>query len=100
MTDLDLSHLSQDTLAPLVGDSFTFDAAGDTHSMQLTELKPLPAQGAGRAPFSLLFKTTATCAEEQRIFDLQHPDLGLFPVFLVPIGRDAAGCMEFEAVFN
>jgi hypothetical protein len=36
---------------------------------------------------------------EQRTYEVEHQDMGLFALFLVPIGPDDEG-MRYEAVFN
>jgi hypothetical protein len=52
-----------------------------------------------RTPFSLLFRGPLQPVMPQRMYTLEHPELGRFDLFLVPIGPDATG-MQYEAVFN
>jgi hypothetical protein len=35
----------------------------------------------------------------QRIYPFEHPDLGAFEVFIVPVGADPDG-VRYEAVFS
>ena len=35
----------------------------------------------------------------QGTFDVAHPDMGMFPLFLVPVAREPDG-FRYEAVFN
>jgi Domain of unknown function (DUF6916) len=54
----------------------------------------------GRVPFSLIFRHEG--AEEaipQQTVAAQHPELGEFAVFLVPLGVDGDG-VRYEAVFS
>ena len=57
-----------------------------------------PADDSGR-PFSLLFRGPADPRLTQGMHDLEHPELPLAGVFLVPVGGDGAGC-DYEAVFS
>ena len=52
-----------------------------------------------RVPFSVVFRGPGSPLLPQRIYRLEHPELGALDVFLVPIGQDAGG-MVYEAVFN
>ncbi len=68
----------------------------------LTEAKPMPRSSALqgiRPPFSLLFAARDPRVLEQKIYRLQHDDLGALQIFLVPIGKDADGVL-YQAVFN
>jgi hypothetical protein len=50
-------------------------------------------------PFSLVFSAPPSPALRQGIHRLEHPDLGILEVFLVPIGPGRDG-LRYEAVFN
>ena len=67
------------------------------------EVRKLPAAAGqpprSREPFSLLFRGPLDVVLPQRIYPLEHPDMGRFELFLVPIGPDAEG-MRYEAVFS
>lgn len=49
--------------------------------------------------FSLLFKGPRAVLLSQRTYELEHPILGAFPLFLVPIKQDDSGTY-YESVFN
>ncbi len=49
--------------------------------------------------FSLVFRGPAAPILPQTIYQLEHAVIGLFNIFLVPIGRDNLG-VNYEAVFN
>ena len=55
--------------------------------------------GAGRAPFSLVFRGPRDPVLAQRIYPLENSSLGRLEIFLVPIAADADG-VKYEAVFN
>ncbi len=49
--------------------------------------------------FSLIFQGPATPALPQKIYDFEHPAIGKFSIFIVPVGRSADG-LQYEAIFN
>ena len=49
--------------------------------------------------FSLVFRGPAAPVLPQTIYQMEHATIGLFNVFLVPVGRDNLGVL-YEAVFN
>jgi len=49
--------------------------------------------------FSLLFRLPQTPLLPQAMYTFQHEEIGTFPLFIVPVGRDAEG-LQYEAVFN
>ncbi len=70
----------------------------------LIEVTPAPDPGirsarAGRAPFSLVFRSPPGAPLPQHIYRVQHDELGALDLFLVPIGPDEEG-MRYEAVFS
>jgi hypothetical protein len=51
--------------------------------------------------FTLRFRARLFGALPQRTYLVEHTTLGRMPIFLVPVGVDAAaGTVEYEAVFN
>ncbi|MCG8416406.1 MAG: hypothetical protein MJE77_00520 [Proteobacteria bacterium] len=52
----------------------------------------------GRDPFSIIFRCDVRGPVNQGICKVEHDDLGVVEVFLVPIGRAGDG-VRFEAVF-
>ena len=75
----------------------------DVALIEATDLTPRAGQHAAaqerRAPFSIVFRGPATPILPQRIYRLEHPALGTFDLFLVPIGPDECG-MRYEAIFT
>ena len=96
-----LDNLTKATFEPIKGSVFEL-ALSDDHRLQLelAEIRGNGLQGmAKREQFALHFRGPAAPALAQRIYRLEHPQLGVLEIFLVPIGRDAAG-MTYEAVFT
>ena len=80
--------------------------SGTTLAAELIEVTPLSArspQGTEiqrpRTPFSLVFRSPAHPRLVQSIYQMAHPAIGTFEIFLVPIGMDAQG-LRCEAIFT
>jgi hypothetical protein len=58
-----------------------------------------PGNAVWRTPFAIVLRGPHTPVLPQRTYELSHPALGTFGLFLVPIGPDATG-MRYEAVFG
>jgi hypothetical protein len=57
-------------------------------------------QPGSRRPFSLVFSNPRQDAFlPQRIYPLEHPEMGSLELFLVPLGTDKNG-MRYEAIFT
>jgi hypothetical protein len=70
--------------------------------LTLTEAEPLPARMGPkgmRPPFSLIFLAKDPRVLAQRLYRMEHEELGAVTIFLVPVGKDAAG-VSYQAVFN
>jgi hypothetical protein len=108
----DLQTVMSDTRnQPLIVEDFA-DKLGDVFSvveqgipaipLTLTEAQPLPA-GMGmpgvRPPFSLLFLGKDPRVLPQKLYRLEHGEMGVITIFLVPIGKDAQG-VSYQATFN
>ena len=88
-----LPHLhEQYTVALQDGQPYTLEL------VQVSELGEAPQPGA-RRPFSLQFTNPRTDAYlQQRVYCLEHPEMGALDIFLVPLGPEPAG-MRYEAIF-
>jgi hypothetical protein len=64
------------------------------HLYEVATMKSAP----GQEQFSLFFRSSEMSLG-QGTFQMEHPGIGNFPLFLVPIGPDAQG-MRYEAAFN
>jgi Domain of unknown function (DUF6916) len=95
------------TFAPHLGETFRLHPdAAPPFGVDLIEARALgePASdeavdGGPRAPFSIVFRGPTDRLLPQRIYRLEHDELGAFELFLVPIGPDRDG-MRYEAVFG
>jgi len=90
------------TFSPLVSETFRLDAGGEVPvDLILVEAGELPQASprAGRTPFSLMFEGPADVVYPQRSYRLEHPALGGFDLFIVPIDADAGG-VRYQAIFS
>ena len=102
-----IENFTPESFEPLIGEKFTFSLEGAVLcDMELIELtrhgERAPSKGAfplRTAPFSILFKGPAEPILEQRIFDVAQEKLGVFDLFIVPLGPEEDG-MIYESVFN
>jgi hypothetical protein len=96
-----LDKVTKDTFEPIKGDIFRLALDGNEHlPLELAAVLGTGLQGlASREQFSLHFRGPSTPALPQRIYRLEHSQLGALEMFLVPIRRDASG-MIYEAVFT
>ncbi len=100
-----MDALTVETFAPKVGS--TFRVVDDAVTLD-AELEAVEAADAGQAaaaraagqrqPFSIFLRGPVEPVLPQRIYRLEHDDLGALELFLVPIGQDARGT-RYEAVF-
>ena len=91
-----LDDFTVETFEGRKGERFWIEfAPGEPIEAELDEATRLSAAAVGRRdPFSLVFRTSPDEQHEQRIYRLEHDELGSFELFLVPI---APG--QYEAVF-
>jgi hypothetical protein len=96
----DLEALTASDFAPLLHSRFRV-AADDSESFdaELIEISEGAAGGPRRAQFSLVFRGGPSPPLPQRIFRVDHDELGALDIFLVPLGPDAVG-QRYEAVFT
>lgn len=98
------------TIATFAGQEGTtfrlFLARGEALEATLLQVTSLTAKGPSgeelprkRVPFSLLFRVMTPDRFEQKTYTLEHPEIGKFDLFLVPIGREADG-YRCEAIFT
>ena len=84
------------------GEGFTISEQGvPAIPLTLTEAEPLPnrLKADMRPPFSLVFLGKDPRVLPQRLYCLEHDELGMLTIFLVPIGKDADG-VSYQATFN
>jgi hypothetical protein len=94
-----LDALTAATFAPLRGDRFRV-APGDSPEFEVELIQVAEgAAGESRTQFALLFRGGPDSPLGQRIYRLDHDQLGELDLFLVPLGRDEVG-QRYEAVFT
>lgn len=86
--------------AECVGDTFEIGIEGiPPLATELVEAVESRHAGPTRTAFTLLFRGPPEPILAQQSFQVRHPRLGQFDLFLVPVGADQAG-VRYEAVFN
>jgi hypothetical protein len=92
----ELEKLTATDFTPRLHDRFRIDP-GDRPSfeVELIEVGERPPVPGGRAPFSLVFAGGPSPPLPQRIYRVEHEELGPMDIFLVPIAVD-----RYEAVFS
>jgi hypothetical protein len=92
--------LSLQSFAAAMGEEFAIQLGTATMPLALVEARPLSqAPGGLRQPFSLMFRSASPVVLPQKTYPLINATVGNHAIFLVPIGRDAAGVL-YQAVFN
>ena len=91
-----LETLTAADFAALRGDRFRI-APGDASpfDVELVEVTEIPREPGGRAPFSIVFRGGPRPPLPQRIYRVEHEQLGAIEIFLVPIASE-----RYEAVFT
>lgn len=70
--------------------------------LELTDVKGYltkPNEQTGMERFSAFFKGPGDRYLEQKVYALEHEQMGAFELFLVPVSQDQSG-FRYEAVFN
>jgi len=87
-----------ETYEALVGTTFDIERPdGDRVAVELVDVTELPGRGEC---FSLVFHGPTDVPLDQRTYPVGHGTLGDFLLFLVPLGPNADGAQELEAVIN
>lgn len=101
---LDIGTVTLETFTPHVGTQFRLEHPEQHEDFLLTQAIALTSYdhpNKKRDPFSLFFNGSRTDLQfNQQILPLQHPDLGLVEIFIVPIARNENGTIRYQALFN
>ena len=93
-----LENFTVGTFSGHLGNSFRVhpdeSSTLDLELVSATELN----EGSER-PFSIVFRSPKDALLPQRIYRMEHAEIGEFEIFLVPIGPDDEGLL-YEAIFN
>ena len=98
-----MGMLSSSDLVPYLNQMFRVRLEGiepiDLELVSMTELGEVPST-EHRRPFSLIFLGPISSQYlVQHIYRLEHPQMGMLDLFLVPLGPEQ-GRMRYEAIFN
>jgi hypothetical protein len=97
-----LDQLTKDDFSGRIGETFNATAADGqtlTLTLQQVDALPRPEDDKGREPFSLEFTEASSAHVPQQTVEIQHEDMGSYPLFVVPLGPSENG-MRYEAVFT
>jgi hypothetical protein len=95
-------NLTLDTFAGRLGEIFRLRLDdGSSLPLRLDAATPggEPYALRGRVPFAIEFSGPVDSIVPQRIYRLDHDELGPLEIFLVPMAPDAAGA-RYQAVFS
>ncbi len=98
-----LEQLTHNSFSPYLGQTFHVKLGEDTLELTLLEAVAIGSdpQDGERHPFSVMFLGPAEPILPQRIYDLEHAEMGNLSLFLVPLGPDrTAQGIRYEAVFT
>jgi hypothetical protein len=87
-----LETLTAGDFAALRGERFRIASQFEAELVEVTEI---PREPGGRAPFSIVFRGGPSPPLPQRIYRVEHAELGALEIFLVPIAED-----RYEAIFT
>lgn len=99
-----LLTLKLEDFEPLIGQTFTFHAAsGHVVPTRLSDVRKLGGHtvpNAVRGPFALTFTSDLRAALPQQIFRVENEMLGELEIFVVPVGPNPQGQMQYEVIFT
>ena len=98
---MDIAEVTVETFAGREGETFSIRFDDATLELTLASVKRAPEEWgrAERDPFSIVLHGPLEHALPQRIWPLDHAELGRLELFLVPLGPEG-GVMRYQAVFN
>jgi len=99
---VDIADVTVETFAGREGEVFTIRFADGALELELAEVTGAPGgwgRMEAREPFSIVFHGPAEHVLPQRVWPLEHDELGRIELFLVPLGPEG-DAMRYEAVFN
>ena len=95
--------LTENEFSKHVNTKFRVDLDADNNvDLELTEVKGYVSkheEQSGMERFSIYFQGPAAPHLSQMAYTFQHPEMGSFEMFLVPIAKNDAG-FRYESVFN
>ena len=103
-----LNRVSVSAFEACLGETFLIrEDSSLVHEVKLIKAEALPARtevdhpAIRKDPFSLRFEGSTDLELPQRIYVMEHPRLGSFELFLVPMGPRLPGqTLILQAIFN
>ncbi len=96
---VDVADLVKSTFAPHLHTTFRFHLASDDRvDLELIEVADLRGPSS-EDRFSLLFRGPATATFPQGIYELTHNQIGVFSIFVGPVGANQENAF-YQAIFN
>ena len=101
---LDLARVTSARFAEHLGSGFRIcPASGDSIDVELTEVRELrracAERGELRNPFAIRLRGAGGERLPQESYRIEHPALGVFTVFMVPVSRPGRPT-AYEAIFS
>ena len=104
--DSKMTSAKNNEFSPFVGDQFKISTESQqTLSLKLVEVTDrsvqvnIDKQENRQECFSMIFKGPADLPLDQKTYAFEHPGMGRFDLFIVPIGT-GDGVIDYEAVIN
>ena len=98
-----LDRLTTTSFSPHINQKFFVHIEGnDPLELELTEVAEMgaaPENPQYRQAFSVVFVGPAHPILPQRIYRVEHGEMGALDLFLVPLGPEQAGHIRYETVF-
>jgi hypothetical protein len=100
------ADLNHERLLPLAGDTVRVASpAGPQSALIVERVTPATPYSSSNGrlvgdSFSIFFEGPAGAPLAQDTYELHHPSLGAFPVFLSPVDLSDGSSQRYEAVFN
>ena len=96
-----LSNYTKATFVSYIDSVFVFRVPGVRKDIEVTlmQVSDMTAAPGGEC-FSLLFRGGGGPALRQNTYTVEHPALGTFKLFLVPVGTDDNGAQGYLATIN
>lgn len=96
-----LENFTIETFSEYLGGTFKINP-DDTGKVDVELISATGLGGSGEAPrqpFSIVFRGPGDVLLPQRIYRMEHEEIGVFELFIVPIGPDEKG-LRYEAIFT
>jgi hypothetical protein len=101
---VDIADVTVETFEGREGERFSVRFADATYDLTLARVERMPEEWGRtdvREPFAVVFHGDAAYLLPQNVWPLEHDELGLLELFVVPLGPEGeGGPMRYQAVFT